>query len=77
MRDRAELIGADLTIDSTPGARTTVRPDGLSNEQIASRLSISQRTQRNHIANILRELGVHSQLQAVMFALRHSAVHVR
>lgn len=48
--------------------------DGLSGEQIAARLVISPSTQRNHVANILAKLDVHSQLQAVVFALRNDIV---
>jgi hypothetical protein len=35
------------------------------------RLHISLRTERNHVANILAKLGVHSHLQALVFALRY------
>ena len=48
--------------------------DGLSGERIATRLVISPSTQRNHVANILAKLDVHSQLQAVVFALRNDIV---
>jgi DNA-binding NarL/FixJ family response regulator len=51
--------------------------EGFGNEQIAQRLHISLRTERNHMANILSKLGVHSQLQALVFALRHGVVEVR
>jgi DNA-binding CsgD family transcriptional regulator len=40
----------------------------------ARRLDISSRT---HGANILAKLAVHSQLRAVLFALRHGAVDLR
>jgi DNA-binding NarL/FixJ family response regulator len=49
---------------------------GLDSEQIAQRLHISLRTERNHMANILSKLGVHSQLQALVFALRHGVVEI-
>jgi DNA-binding NarL/FixJ family response regulator len=51
--------------------------DGLNSQAIADRLHISVRTERNHIANILGKLGVHSQLQALVFALRHGVVELR
>ena len=44
---------------------------------MAARLYISPRTQRNHVANILGKLRVHSQLQAVIFGLRHGVVDLR
>lgn len=49
---------------------------GLDGASIARRLYISPRTERNHVANILAKLEVHSQLQAVVFALRHGLVEV-
>lgn len=49
---------------------------GLDSASIARRLHISPRTQRNHVANVLGKLEVHSQLQAVVFALRHGVVEV-
>jgi DNA-binding NarL/FixJ family response regulator/signal transduction histidine kinase len=48
--------------------------DGLDGPAMAARLHISPRTQRNHVANILGKLRVHSQLQAVIFGLRHGIV---
>jgi DNA-binding NarL/FixJ family response regulator len=50
--------------------------DGCDSRNAASRLHISVRTQRNHVANILRKLGVHSQLQALVLALRYDVVEV-
>jgi DNA-binding NarL/FixJ family response regulator len=44
---------------------------GLDAQAIAEQLNISIRTERNHVASILNKLGVHSQLQAVLFALRY------
>lgn len=49
---------------------------GLDTPVIAARLCISPRTERNHVANILAKLGVHSQLQAVVFVLRHGVLEV-
>jgi DNA-binding CsgD family transcriptional regulator len=42
--------------------------DGRSTDQIAGELALSVTTVRNHIANILAILGVHSRLQAVVAA---------
>jgi PAS domain S-box-containing protein len=50
--------------------------EGLDSEGIAEKLHIALRTERNHMANILAKLGVHSQLQALVFALRHGVVEV-
>jgi DNA-binding CsgD family transcriptional regulator len=50
--------------------------DDLDSRGVASRLHITPRTQRNHVANSLAKLGVHSQLQALVLALRHGVVEV-
>jgi DNA-binding NarL/FixJ family response regulator len=50
--------------------------EGLDGQQIAAQLTISPVTERNHMANILAKLGVHSRLQALVFALRHGVVKV-
>jgi len=50
--------------------------EGLDSAGIANRLHISLRTERNHLANILSKLGMHSQLQALVFALRHGVVEI-
>jgi PAS domain S-box-containing protein len=47
---------------------------GLDGQTIAERLGISIRTERNHVARILNKLGVHTQLQAVLFALRYGLI---
>ena len=49
---------------------------GLDSAGIAESLHISVRTQRNHVTSILAKLGVHSQLQALVFAVRHGAVKI-
>jgi DNA-binding NarL/FixJ family response regulator len=51
--------------------------EGLGSKEIADRLFITVRTERNHVASILAKLGVHSQLQAVLFVLRYGIVEVR
>jgi pimeloyl-ACP methyl ester carboxylesterase/DNA-binding CsgD family transcriptional regulator len=45
--------------------------DGLSNTEIADRLSISEKTVRNHASNIFDKLGVWSRAQAIVFARDH------
>jgi DNA-binding NarL/FixJ family response regulator len=51
--------------------------DGLDSQAVADRLFITLHTERNHVANILAKLGVHSQLQALVFALRHGVIELR
>ena len=42
--------------------------DGLSNNDIAERLHISEKTVRNHASNLFDKLGVWSRAQAIVFA---------
>jgi DNA-binding CsgD family transcriptional regulator len=50
--------------------------DGLSSQAVADKLAISLRTERNHVSSILSKLGVHSQLQALVVAVRHGIVEI-
>lgn len=63
----------------TPREREVLQAlaEGLDGPEIAGRLRISIPTERNHMASILAKLGVHSRLQALVFALRHNVVSVR
>jgi DNA-binding NarL/FixJ family response regulator len=47
---------------------------GLSNQQIARRLSISERTARSHVSSILTKLGLASRTQAALWAIREGLV---
>lgn len=42
--------------------------DGFDNRQIAERLSISEKTVRNHVSSVYDKLGVGTRAQAVVFA---------
>jgi PAS domain S-box-containing protein len=42
--------------------------DGASTDEIAARLHISRETVRNHVRALLRALGVHSRVQAIVVA---------
>jgi PAS domain S-box-containing protein len=63
----------------TPREREVLQAlaEGLDGPEIAERLNISIPTERNHMASILAKLGVHSRLQALVFALRYGVVDVR
>jgi DNA-binding CsgD family transcriptional regulator len=61
----AEAMG-DLTPREREVAALVVR--GLTNRQISSKLSISERTAANHVARILRRLGLRSRAQIAAHA---------
>lgn len=44
--------------------------EGLSNQEIADRLVISERTARNHVGNILSKLHLANRTQAALYAIR-------
>lgn len=50
--------------------------EGLSDMEMADRLYVSVGTVRNHVARILVKLGVHSRLQALVFAARLGIVKI-
>ena len=62
----------------TPREREVLQAlaEGLDGEEIAQLLRISTKTERNHIASIFAKLGVHSRLQALVFALRYGVVDI-
>jgi PAS domain S-box-containing protein len=70
----AHLAIAELT----PREREVLEAlaEGLDGKDIAEKLNISVPTERNHVASILAKLGVHSRLQALVFALRHGVVEI-
>ncbi len=49
---------------------------GLRNDDIAAKLFISPQTVQTHVRNLLAKLGVHSKLEAVAFAVKHSAITI-
>jgi DNA-binding NarL/FixJ family response regulator len=48
--------------------------EGLTNAEIAARLSISPRTAETHRANLMRKLNLHTQTDLIRFALRRGLV---
>ena len=61
--ERHELTQRELEVLTLVG-------EGLSNSAIAERLGVSVHTVRNHVANVLSKLDVHSKLEALSLAHR-------
>jgi DNA-binding NarL/FixJ family response regulator len=47
---------------------------GAGNDRIAQSLVISPQTARTHVQNLITKLGVHSRLEAAMFAARNDVM---
>jgi DNA-binding NarL/FixJ family response regulator len=79
-QNREEELEARASIEQiTPREREVLKAlaNGLSNKEIAAKLHMSVDTERTHMMNILNKLGVHSRLQALLFAARHGIVEIR
>jgi len=66
-----EAVAGDPVFAALSGRERQVlalMADGLSNADIAERLSISEKTVRNHASNVFDKLGVWSRAQAIVFA---------
>jgi len=49
--------------------------DGLSNREIGSRLSLSEKTVKNHVSHILAKLKVHARSGVAVYAVRNGIVN--
>ena len=65
-----------LDEELTPRERQTLvlLAQGLSNQDIASQLSLSELTVRGHVSNILKKLELENRTQAALYALRQGLV---
>jgi DNA-binding NarL/FixJ family response regulator len=50
--------------------------EGIGNKEIAARLSISDKTVKNHINNILSKLHLYDRTQATLYAIRSGLVKI-
>jgi pimeloyl-ACP methyl ester carboxylesterase/DNA-binding CsgD family transcriptional regulator len=66
--DGAEAVQVFAALSAREREVLTLMGEGLSNADIARRLSISEKTVRNHASNVFDKLGVWSRTQAVVFA---------
>ena len=69
---RAEQLVASLTAREREVLQALA--NGLSDKEIAEELSVSHKTVRAHMANILGKLNLTSRVQALIFAVRHGLV---
>jgi PAS domain S-box-containing protein len=84
VEEQAERVLSALPdASSAPGAAGITRREaevlrllacGATNRDIATALGISPTTVRNHIEHLLAKLGVHSKLEAVVYAAREGLV---
>lgn len=80
--EAARSLVENATLPPIPGLDLTERErevlalmvEGLSNTQIAGKLTVSPSTIKSHVSNILSKLGVASRTEAVTLALRHHIV---
>ncbi len=52
----------------------TLLVEGLTNPEIAVRLTVSRSTAKAHVSNILSKLGASSRMEAISLALQHNLV---
>jgi DNA-binding NarL/FixJ family response regulator len=76
---RAATSRAKRTRELSPRETEVLRLicEGLSNRDIATRLSLSINTVSVHRANIMNALGVHKTAELVVYAIQHGLVDLR
>ena len=80
--EAAQVLIHNVSEPSQPQMEMTVREkeildlmvEGLSNNEIAERLIVSQSTVKFHVSNILSKLGVTGRTEAVALAIKHHLV---
>lgn len=88
-RVTAKLLGefnrlSTMAADETAAGRLTDREldvlvclaKGASNQDIADKLFISEKTVKNHITSILRKLNVKDRTQAAIYAIKYKLVDI-
>lgn len=79
-RERQDELAARQAVEKlTPREKDVLQAlaEGLESKEIAEKLNVTVETERTHMVNILHKLGVHSRLQALIFAARHGVVQIR
>jgi DNA-binding NarL/FixJ family response regulator len=75
--EKREVLQAIERLTSREREILQALSEGLESSEIAETLNITVETERTHMVNILHKLGVHSRLQALVFAVRHGLVEIR
>ena len=75
--EKREVLRAIERLTSREREILQALAEGLESREIAEKLNITVETERTHMVNILHKLGVHSRLQALVFAARHGLVEIR
>jgi len=73
-RETRDLAAVQLPLTQREMEILQYVTNGLANKEIANRLSISERTVKNHLSNIMEKLHVNSRTQAAVYALRRGLV---
>lgn len=74
----AKLAEGVTRVQLTPREMSTLRltADGKSNKEIASELSISERTVKTHLGHLFEKLGVTSRTEAIKVATKRGLVRL-
>src|SRR5262245_38087047 len=75
-RTRARTEDVHLSLTRREREVLQLAVDGLSSAGIAWRLSISRRTAETHRANMMRKLGIRTQMELLRYALRSGILKV-
>ncbi len=75
------MVSVEVTWEHAPDTRSArERPvlallaKGLSNPEIAVRLSVSRSTAKAHVSNIFSKLGISSRAEAAALAVQHKLI---
>ena len=77
----AKLRGEDQRVDPLSGLTSQERTllsllsEGLTNKQIADKMSLSEKTVKNYVARLLSKLRIKSRTQAAVFATKMQRSH--
>ena len=75
-RGEAEPGGADKELTPREHEVLTLIAEGLTNREIADRLTISVKTVDRHRENIMRKLDLHSRVALVKYAIEKGLIQV-